>query len=71
MFIIGGFMQIFATYIIMFLVFVIIEALMLTFFMGPFFSKHIGHLNFGAHSHNRRDNSSLESLLNDNCEVWR
>ena len=37
-------MQIFATYITMFLVFVIVEALMLTFFMGPFFSKHIGHL---------------------------
>ena len=37
-------MQIFATYIIMFLVFVVVEALMLTFFMGPFFSKHIGHL---------------------------
>ena len=37
-------MQIFATYIIMFLVFVVVEALMLTFFMAPFFSKHIGHL---------------------------
>ena len=37
-------MQILATYLTMFLVFVIVEALMLTFFMGPFFSKHIGHL---------------------------
>lgn len=37
-------MQIAATYISMFLVFVIVEALMLTFFMAPFFSKHIGHL---------------------------
>ena len=37
-------MQLVATYIAMFLVFVIVEALMLTFFMAPFFSKHIGHL---------------------------
>ena len=37
-------MQFIYTYIAMFLVFVIVEALMLTFFMAPFFSKHIGHL---------------------------
>ena len=37
-------MQLVATYLMMFLVFVIVEALMLTFFMAPFFSKHIGHL---------------------------
>ncbi len=37
-------MQLAATYLVMFLVFVIVEALMLTFFMAPFFSKHIGHL---------------------------
>ena len=37
-------MQIIVTYIAMFLVFVIVEALMLTFFMAPFFSRYIGHL---------------------------
>ena len=37
-------MQIITTFTAMFLVFVLVEALMLTFFMGPFFSKHIGHL---------------------------